>query len=84
PRGGHHAAVRAHARLRRRRDCQAGLVHRRQGIQTARLQETKGIQHVSRSLPKGGKIVIKKDYECIGCEACSNSCPNGAIKITEE
>nr|MDO8113400.1 4Fe-4S binding protein [Candidatus Sigynarchaeota archaeon] len=34
--------------------------------------------------PKGGKTVIKKDYECIGCEACVNSCPNNAIKITEE
>ncbi len=34
--------------------------------------------------PVGGKTVIKKDYECIGCEACVNSCPNNAIKITEE
>ncbi len=34
--------------------------------------------------PVGGKTVIKKDYECIGCEACANSCPNNAIKITEE
>ncbi len=34
--------------------------------------------------PVDGKIVVKKGYECIGCEACVSSCPNSAITITEE
>ena len=34
--------------------------------------------------PEEGKIVVKEDADCIGCEACVNSCPNNAITITEE
>ena len=34
--------------------------------------------------PVDGKTVIKEDADCIGCEACVNSCPNSAITITED
>lgn len=34
--------------------------------------------------PVDGKIVVKDDAECIGCEACVSSCPNDAIEIIEE
>ena len=30
---------------------------------------------------EGGKVVVKKPQDCIGCKACEVSCPAKAIKV---
>ena len=32
---------------------------------------------------KGGKVVVARPQDCIGCRACEVSCPYKAIKVSD-